>query len=296
MERAIGRYLRHHRAQNSSAATIRYHRQTLERSLVGFLRSQGHSLSLDDFGLDDVLGWIDDQQRRGLAQKTVATRVISVKAFSRWLADEEYTPKDVLKRLKTPKVDDVQKETLSLADVDALLRACDRKTHTGARDFAALMLLFSTGLRAAEVAGLTQADIDWERGLVTIRRGKGGKFRQVPMGDRVDRALTKYLSHPKRPDSPHLFVNQRGEPLAQLGLRSALRRLEDKTGIHCNPHKWRHSAAVQYLRNGGHAEHLQRVLGHSTMAMTLHYARMAGTDLADAHTGVDPVRGLKIRV
>jgi integrase/recombinase XerD len=75
-----------------------------------------------------------------------------------------------------------------------------------------------------------------------------------------------------------------------------LTRLEAKTGVHCNPHKWRHSSAIQYLRNGGKVESLRAMLGHTTLTMTLHYARIAGVDLAAAHETADPARSLKVRV
>ena len=85
------------------------------------------------------------------------------------------------------------------------------------------------------------------------------------------------------------------QPLRFYGLRELLRRHGKKAGIHANPHKWRHSAAIQYLRQGGRVENLRAMLGHSTLDMTLHYARIAGHDLAEAHQTVDPIKALKVR-
>jgi integrase/recombinase XerD len=75
-----------------------------------------------------------------------------------------------------------------------------------------------------------------------------------------------------------------------------LKRYEGWTGIHCNPHKFRHTAAITYLRNGGRVETLRAMLGHSKIDQTLHYARIAGVDLAAAHELADPARSLKTRV
>jgi integrase/recombinase XerD len=87
-----------------------------------------------------------------------------------------------------------------------------------------------------------------------------------------------------------------GAPLTYPALKGLLVRLSDRTGVRCNAHKWRHSAAVQYLRNGGRLEILRAMLGQSTLDMTLHYARIAGVDLTAAHETADPTRSLRTRV
>jgi integrase/recombinase XerD len=296
MERALARYLRHHKAKNSSPKTVAYYQEAVGRSLARFLRDRGHSLKLEDLTQDDVLDWIDDQRSRNLSQKTVHTRVIAVKAFTRWCVEEEWLPKDPLAKLKRPQVDDVPKQTLTPEQVDTLLRSCDRSTLLGVRDFAMLLTLYSTGVRASELANLTTGDVDWNRGLITIRRGKGGKFRVVPLGSKVDKSLDKYLSHPQRPDQDHLFLTQAGTPINYKTMHSLLQRVERHTGIHCNAHTFRHTAAITYLRNGGRVETLRAMLGHTTMEMTLHYARIAGVDLSAAHETADPARSLKVRV
>ncbi len=296
MQKSFQRYIRHHRAQNSSDKTIKYHRDSIERSLMSFLAGRGHSLNVEDLTLDDVQDWIDDQRERGLAQKTIRTRVVSVKAFTRWLVEEEWLDRDPLRKLKLPRVDDVAKDTLDPDEVDRLLKACDRGTLLGVRDFAIVLLLYSTGLRASELANLGVADLDWERGQILVRKGKGGKFRVLPMGPKVEKALDRYLSHRDRQEHAHLFLNRHGQPLPYRGLVSVLTRLERKTGVHANPHKWRHSSAVQYLRAGGKVEALKAMLGHTTLQMTLHYARIAGVDLSAAHELADPTRSLKTRV
>ncbi len=79
-------------------------------------------------------------------------------------------------------------------------------------------------------------------------------------------------------------------------LEMMMKRRSARTGIHCNPHKFRHSCAVQYLRNGGRVEVLRAMLGHSKLDMTLHYARIAGIDLTEAHDTADPARALRLRV
>ena len=295
MERAFARYLRHHRALGSSPKTIKGHVDS-STQLLQFLTTCGHSLKLEDLAADDVRGWITDQQDRGLAQKTIHNRVINIKAFARWCVAEEWLPRDPLARVKRPKVDDKPKAALSPEEVDTLLRAVNRGSWLGVRNLAAMLLLFSTGLRAGELLALDVADLDWHKGLITIRRAKGGKYRVVPLTGKAERALDRYLNHPKRPNSPHVFVSPGGVPMTYDALHQVFRHLTAKTGIACSPHKWRHSAAIAYLRGGGRVEVLRSLLGHSTLDMSLHYARIAGIDLTEAHITADPARSLKVRV
>ncbi len=295
MERAVQRYLRHHRANGASPHTLRWHNDALSH-LLRFMRERGYPTGIDDLDVDHVREWVAAMQERGLSQSSVATRVRSVKAFTRWLVSEDWLPKDPLAKLKRPKVDDTPKDTLPPEDVDRLLASCNRKTLVGCRDFAIMVLLFSTGLRAAELMALRVEDIDWGQGLIMVRRGKGGKFRVVPLGAAADRALDRYLSHPKRAEHEAVFLSRDGNALTRSALRCILHRRGRTAGVHCNPHKWRHSAAITYLRSGGRVEHLKAMLGHSRLDQTLHYARIAGVDLTTAHETADPTRSLKTRV
>jgi integrase/recombinase XerD len=121
----------------------------------------------------------------------------------------------------------------------------------------------------------------------------------VPLGRPAEKALTRYLNHPRRQrfaNAPVVFLTDEGEPLGLNALQLALQRHGKAAGIHANAHKFRHSSAIQYLRSGGRVETLRTMLGHTTLEMTLHYARQAGVDLTTAHEAFDPARSLKVRV
>lgn len=299
MDKALQRFLRYHRTQGSTAQTVSWH-----TNAIGYFRRYTAQAGVPDT-LEEALtlaharDWLDSLRERGLAQRSLASYAQSLKAFSRWLAEEEWIAKDPLAKLKPPKYDDKAKPTLSPEEVETLLRACTTRNRIallGLRDRAIMLTLYSTGLRSAELVGLQTADLDWDRGLMLIRRGKGGKYRQVPLMGKAEKALDRYLSHKDHPDTGAVFLADDGQPLTQNALVHMLRRYEGWTGIRCQPHKWRHSAAIQYLRNGGKIETLRAMLGHTTLTMTLHYARIAGVDLAAAHEVADPARDLKVRV
>ncbi len=294
--RAIERYMRHQRAEGSTAKTLSWHKV----SLAQFAAFVGEEVAhVDDLSADDLRAFITHLQDRGLAQASVATKARSVKAWGKWLALEEYVSRDPFARVRQPRVDDVPKPTFTPEEVDRLLAACRGKSRTGARDLAILLLLFSTGLRASEVAGLRVEDIDWDKGVIVVQRGKGGKLRVVPLGRKVERVLTRYLDSPQRRTRPgvsHLFVSYVGAPLTYDALYQAVKVRGETAGVEVNPHKFRHSCAIQYLRNGGRVETLRTMLGHTSLRMTLHYARIAAVDLTEAHEVCDPARSLKVRV
>ncbi len=291
MEKSLQRYLRWHRSAGHSPKTIRHHETTI-RLFIRWCAETGYPTAVDQLETDTARAWVEAQRSRGLSDHSIATRIRSLRAWTHWLVEEEWLDKDPFRRLKVPKADDTAKPTLTPADVDRLLGTCNKKTENGRRDLAVMLLLFSTGLRAAELSSLQVEDVDWQRGLITVKRGKGGKFRVVPLGGKVERAIDRYLDG--RTTGP-LFLTEGGSSLSYAALREILRRRGNKAGVRANPHKWRHSAAIQYLRAGGRVENLRAMLGHTTLDMTLHYARIAGVDLAEAHQSVDPTKALKAR-
>lgn len=298
VSKAFERYLRHHRAEGSSPKTLEWHTYSL-RQFIAYLAAETHSGEVEDLCADDLRGFIDSLREKGLAQSSVATKVRSVKAWGKWLLAEEFTARDAFARVKQTRLEDKAKETLTTDEVQTLLAGCDRKTVTGARDFAIMLLLFSTGLRAAEVVGLHIEDVDTDKELLLVRRGKGGKFRVAPLSPPVEKAVYKYLQHSQRRGSETngaLFLSDDGTPLSINGLQQMFKRRGKAVDIQANPHKWRHSAAIQYLRSGGRVEVLRTMLGHTTLDMTLHYARIAGVDLTTAHETCDPVRSLRVRL
>jgi site-specific recombinase XerD len=293
---ALADFLQYKRVDGLSKKTVDHYRNNTS-SFVTFQTAQGNTLDLGGITAAHARSWIEDMRARGLSPTTTQGYVRAMKIFMRWCVAEELLDRDPLTRVKLPKAPRLAKDTLTPAQVDTLLDACDRRGVVGLRDYALLVLLFSTGIRASEVRDIAVADLDKGQQLITIRSGKGAKFRLVRYGVPVQRAVAAYLKHAERRqyDADRLFLTDDGKPFTQDGFRQIFRRLEDKTGIKCNAHKWRHSAAVQYLRGGGKLENLKAILGHSTYDMTLHYARLAGTDLVAEHRVADPARALRVR-
>ncbi len=143
-----------------------------------------------------------------------------------------------------------------------------------------------TGMRAGEVINLTVADVDLVRGLVTVRRGKGGKGRVAPFGPHTARAIDRYLrarrAH-RLADTAALWLGDRGKELAYFGLRNTLQYRAELAGLKgFHVHLMRHTAAARWLAAGGSEGGLMAVAGWSTRDMIDRYTRATAAERAAA--------------
>jgi integrase/recombinase XerD len=158
------------------------------------------------------------------------------------------------------------------------------------------MLLLSTGVRASELCTARRADLDMaENSLKVTGKGRGtaGKERFVYFGQKTRRALWRYLVEHKelQDDGPLFVVEPDGEPrpMKRRALDTLLKRIGERAGVmDVYPHRFRHTFAVNYLRNGGNAFALMRVLGHTSIKMVSHYVNLAQADLAAIQRTADP--------
>jgi len=146
-------------------------------------------------------------------------------------------------------------------------------------------------LRASELCDLTIGDCEVERGRLHVAHGKMDKERFVTVGNRTRRALWRYLvtRGDVRPADP-LFLTSRGTGLQRNSLSQMLQRIGDRAGVpHTHAHRFRHTFAITFLRNGGDLLTLQQLLGHESLAMVKNYVKLAGADIdrAARHSPAD---------
>lgn len=167
--------------------------------------------------------------------------------------------------------------------VRQVLGRCDRRTHAGRRNYAALLLMVRLGLRRCEVAALTLEDIDWEQGELVIR-GKGGREDRLPLPDDVGRALAAYLrSSRARIACRNVFLRSRAPlgPLRPGAITAIAAGAFARAGITPagGAHRLRHTAATQMLRQGGSLDEIAQVLRHKSHDTTAIYAKVDRTSL-----------------
>jgi site-specific recombinase XerD len=283
--------------------------------LERFLRSEGLTTDATGIGPGEIRVFIlhlqqkrcfsdhpfARSQERGLSGHTINCYLRSIRAFWSWLINEGIVDETPFARVKIPKAPSKVIPTLSNTQIDVLLGAIDSSTEEGFRDYVIILTLLDTGLRVSELAGLRLDDLRLEDGVLKVM-GKGGKERLVPIGKGVQRLLWRYINgfrpEPANPNCGFLFLTADGRPITKNRIEKRMAVYGERAGlrgVRCSPHTLRHTAAVSFLRNGGDVFSLQRMLGHSTLAMTRHYCELADVDVKRAHLTASPVDNLMLR-
>jgi integrase/recombinase XerD len=220
----------------------------------------------------------------------------SVKAFFRFLRDNNYLAGDPAKDItyaKTPKR--LPRSILSGPEAKKVIHAPNTKTILGYRDRAILEVLYSTGIRRAEVINLLLQDVDYHDGLVRVNSGKGNKDRVVPIGKIACRYIENYVkavrpSLIRDPYNNHLFLSMKGSRLSKSVVGEIVKRYGKKAKVKKNisPHTFRHTCATLMLRNKANIRHIQELLGHASLESTQIYASVSITDLKEVHSKCHP--------
>ena len=240
----------------------------------------------------DARAYLVDLGRRGLAPATVARHVASLRAFHDALGDAERNP---FRGVRPPRVPRRLPRVLSETDVGRLL---DRPTPDApglsARDRAICELLYATGIRVSECAGLTLDDLDLAQGAIRVL-GKGGKERLVPVGRSAAAALTAWLAlratADRQPQTANrVFLNHRGGPLTSRSVRRVVTRALAAAGLAGagSPHTFRHSFATHLLDHGADLRVVQELLGHASVATTQRYTHVSAERLRRAYDAAHP--------
>jgi len=230
-------------------------------------------------------------QERNLSDTTRHTYWRGVRSFMRFLHEEGY----VLDEVRLPKIrcPATTIKPLSHNEVKRVLRAFDTNRFTDLRNRMIVHLLIDTGLRLSELVGIELPHINLEEGFIFVA-GKGGKERWIPFGSSTKKLLWGYIK--KRgdiaaPTEERLLITEKGQPLSTRGVQVMFRRLANVVridGVRLSPHTLRHSFALLYIENGGDPFSLQRILGHSTQAMTAKYINMARANIKAQHNRYSP--------
>lgn len=224
----------------------------------------------------------------------------ALRAYIKWYA-EEFKPADwenPLDKIKAPKRSTQPLLPLSLDDFNKMVATCKAKTFAGERDKAMFLFLLDSGVRKAELTDLNYGDIDIKTGQVLIRQGKGRKPRVVFVGAKTRRALSVYIRHLiDTSDEAPMWVTRGdygGERLTQAGIRQIVRRRANRAGVE-EPglHEFRRAFAINSYRNGMSVAEIQRLLGHTSITVTMKYLALEADDLKEAHRKNGPVDRMK---
>ena len=214
----------------------------------------------------------------------------ALKAFMKWYERETESDnwRNPIDRVRGPKVNLGPLEPAKIGDIKKMLEVCGNDFF-GLRDKLILLVLMDTGARASELINLNIEDINPVTGVLAIRNGKGGKFRNTYLGRKSRKALRKYLKLLKDNNGP-LFLNRYSERIAYDGLRGIMERLANRAGVEKpSIHSFRRYFALEMLRNGVDVFSLQILMGHSDIQILRRYLKQTSQDTLKAHIKGSPV-------
>ena len=264
-------------------------------SLTAFLGKRGISDSTA-VSEHEIAAFFEHLRKKKLSPRSVARNIVSLKQFFRFLLTENVITGDPMRNTVSPKPAKTLPHTLSLSEVETLLREPEKgKSEKALRDRAMLEVLYATGVRVSELVSLELNRVNLDHGYV-ITLGKGSKERIVPIGNAAIRKTRDYLSD-ARPrllrgrSSEYLFVTSR--TASKMSRQRFWRIIKDyalAAGIHSHitPHVLRHSFATHLLERGADLRAIQAMLGHSDISTTQIYTYVEKERLKRIHKKSHP--------
>jgi len=265
--------------------------------LAGFLRRTRRELP--SARLQDLRRFLAQLTTLGYARASIARRVGAIHTFYRWAKARGVVQDDPSALLGRPKVVSRLPVVLRVPEAATLVEAPEAAAGASAadaavaaRDRAILELMYGSGLRVSEVAGLTIERIDLDRGRVTVF-GKGDKEREVPLGDPARESVEAWLvvrDVLQLGSGDALFTNRRGRPIGPRDIRRLVGRYAGATlsGRRVTPHTLRHSFATHLLEGGADIRAVQEMLGHASVATTQRYTHVSRSRLFEAYERSHP--------
>lgn len=277
-------------AQNLSPLTCEWYRQIL-KVFERFLEKRGVTFARE-VTPHLIRLYLEELRASGNASGTVARTYGAVRCYFGFLSRERLIPQNPFQLVEKPRMERKLVHPLTLDQARLLLAQPNQKTFLGQRLWTIMVLILDTGLRVSEVIGLRKDKVDFQAGVLRVI-GKGNKEREVPFGGIAKQALWSYtLRCGDIPAQDLLFVSQYGGRLCRYSLGKTFRLMGKKAkiqGVRVSPHTLRHTFATQYIKNGGDAFSLQKILGHSTLDMVRVYVELADQDVAMLHQRFSPI-------
>jgi integrase/recombinase XerC len=302
MERAVAEYITflEYEKNLSSHTRMSYARDL--RQFDAFLRSSGVSPAdgtadpelVDHLAVRAYLGYL---YRRNLRKTTVARKISALRSFFRFLVKRGKMLGNPLDLIHSPRLERYIPQVPTVDDVTTLLGASFGGDLLGLRNRAIVELLYSSGIRLSELAGLSDGDIDFSSELMRVR-GKGRKERIVPVGKPALQAVMAYRAARDQSAAPGhasgalrpLFVARSGR---RIGTRTVARIVEQavrasKIGRRLTPHSLRHSFATHLLDAGADLRAIQELLGHESLSTTQRYTTVSVSRLMEIYDKAHP--------
>lgn len=297
----LGIWLKEREIQNQSKHTL----QAYTRDVTDFLEfCAQQKLALNDVEATDLRQFLAEKvEQQGLSSSSLQRMLSSIRQFMKWAQQSQYlafNPADdfQLKRQSRPLPGMIDIETVNQI-LDQSAPETQAQQQMWLRDKAILELLYSSGLRLAEIQGLRIKDIDFNRQLLRIT-GKGNKTRVVPFGSKAKDSLMEWLKiyplwNGDFVADANVFITQKGQPLGARQIENRVKFQAQRAGVNVDlhPHLLRHCFASHMLSNSGDLRAVQEMLGHSNLSTTQIYTHLDFDRLAQIYDQAHPRAQLK---
>jgi len=278
-------------ARNYSSHTLTAYEADL-RQFAEFWSKHSDGDDQDPAGIDHLTLrlYLGELTERGIAKRSVARKLSALRSFFLFLERKKVLPVNPAANIASPKLPKKLPSFLDEPSVERMMELPDLSTDAGLRDRAVLELLYGTGIRLAELTGLTTRNVDLKKGIIKVR-GKGSKERIVPVGAKARDALVRYLRGraPSGGRGP-VFVNAAGVELNRRAVYRIVRKyiasvsdIEKKS-----PHVLRHTFATHMLNNGADLGAVKELLGHESLATTQLYTHVTVDKLKRIYNQAHP--------
>lgn len=276
---SIKGFLQYARLERSLAVnTLSAYQNDIEKLAIYFneMGKTADKISLTD--LQNFIRWINEL---GLASRSQARLISSIRAFYKYLVIEDLVKEDPSELLDAPKLGLKLPEVLSFEEINEMIDIIDLSKKEGTRNKAIIEMLYSCGLRVSELVSLKISDLYFNDGFIKVI-GKGNKERLVPVGETAIKYVTIYreaIRNHQNIASGHqdfLFLNYSGKRLSRISVFKIVKDLASKAGIQktISPHTFRHSFATHLIDGGADLRAVQEMLGHASITTTEIYTHL----------------------
>lgn len=284
--------------KNYSAHTAAAYETDIREFLKFYERFAGGNVELADMARADTIcfrAYLADRARRGLAHKSTARALSSLRGFYKYLAKHHNIKNDAIGLISSPKVPRKLSKAIEPADVanmkSAIADIDNAEPWVAARDWALVTLIFGCGLRISEALSLKNADV---RGRPDVLRilGKGNKERIVPVLAPVYDAIEKYVAVRPFGNAPtdELFRSVRGLPMSPRMAEKVVEHIRNYLQLpdYVTPHALRHTFATALLAGGADLRSLQELLGHASLSTTQLYTKVNMAEISNIYMHAHP--------
>lgn len=265
------------------------------KKLQEYAMTELEGISPLEISFENLQEFIYQLSKKKISERSQARWISSIKAFFKYLVEDEVREDNPATLLEGPKLGLYLPDTLSIEDIERILKCIDLSNDLGQRNRCILEVLYACGLRVSELIDLRISNINFKEHYLKVE-GKGGKVRLVPLAEYTSEIILSYINDIRakgKINKKHediLFLNSRGANMSRVIVFLIIKELTDRAGVNkkISPHTFRHSFATHLLQNGADLRYIQEMLGHSSITTTEIYTHLKTEELRDVILNYHP--------